>query len=181
MEVPEHGDLASTLYDAGFDFSPDLLAVLPDGFVIDLSSSAADWWRCAALALNRGRLVTIDYGYTAEEFLRPDRREGTLRAYSMHHVSSDVLANPGERDITAHVNFSQLRMTGERAGLSSEEILSQAQFLTRIAECEWQQRPPSPAEIRQFQSLTHPEHLGRAFRVLVQSRRIAPPFPAELI
>jgi SAM-dependent MidA family methyltransferase len=173
LEVPVCGDLVSALHDAGFDFSPDLLAVLPDGFVIDLSFTAADWWRRAALALNRGRLVTIDYGYTAEEFLRPDRREGTLRAYSRHHVSSDVFTNPGERDITAHVNFSQLRMVGERAGLSSEEVLSQAQFLTRIAECEWQRQPPSPAEIRQFQSLTHPEHLGRAFRVLVQSRRIA--------
>jgi hypothetical protein len=28
----------------------------------------------------------------------------------------------------------------------------------------------TPAQIRQFQTLTHPEHLGRAFKVLVQAR-----------
>lgn len=174
LEIQERGDHASALSEAGFEFSNELLAVLPDGFSIDLSPAAAEWWCHAALALRRGRLVTIDYGYTAEEFLRPDLKEGTLRAYSKHLASSDVLTDPGERDITAHVNFSQLRIVGERVGLSSEPILSQAQFLTCIVARERQQLPLSSTEIRQFQSLTHPEHLGRAFRVLIQSRGVMP-------
>ena len=168
-------DWERELLDAGFEFSPELLAALPEGFIIDFCPSAGEWWRRAAGALNSGRLMTIDYGLAAEQLLAPQRSGGTLRAYSRHHVGSDVLTNPGEQDITAHLNFTQLRIAGEKAGLSSEEIITQARFLTRVATREWQGKLPTPSELRQFQSLTHPEHLGRAFRVLVQSRQAAPP------
>ena len=164
-------DWEQELRDAGFEFSRELLALLPEGFVIDFCPSAGDWWRRAASTLKSGRLLTLDYGFTAEQLLAPERSNGTLRAYSRHHAISDVLANPGEQDITAHVNFTHLRIVGERAGLSSEKIVTQAQFLTRVATHEWQRNPPTPAELRQFQSLTHPEHLGRAFQVLVQFRK----------
>src|SRR5206468_3953106 len=102
----------------------------------------------------------------------------------------------GEQDVTAHVNFGAIQNAGEGAGLRTDALLSQAQFLTPLI------RDPSPlptgereffaaeevsdglggkglmksvgewtpARIRQFQTLTHPEHLGRAFRVLIQSR-----------
>jgi SAM-dependent MidA family methyltransferase len=96
-----------------------------------------------------------------------------LRAYSRHRVSDDVLANPGEQDLTAHVNFSAIQRAGEDCGLKTEFFGSQAKFLTEILAAadrtkslgEW-----SAKKTRQFQTLTHPEHLGRAFRVLVQSR-----------
>jgi len=72
------------------------------------------------------------------------------------------------------VNFTSLQRAGERAGLLTERLLAQAEFLTRIAEKAW--ADPSrfgewpPQMKRQFQTLIHPEHLGRAFRVLIQSR-----------
>jgi SAM-dependent MidA family methyltransferase len=99
---------------------------------------------------------------------------GTLRAYHRHHVTTDLLANPGEQDLTAHVNFSAIQAAGESAGLQTESFCTQPQFLTRIVEKIFKQ-PPSfgewgPKQTRQLQSLTHPEHLGRAFRVLIQSR-----------
>jgi SAM-dependent MidA family methyltransferase len=57
--------------------------------------------------------------------------------------------------------------------LKTETFCPQAQFLARILEKtskaenfgEW-----GAKQTRQFQTLTHPEHLGRAFRVLIQSR-----------
>ena len=57
--------------------------------------------------------MTLDYGLTAAEWISPDRTRGTLRAYFRHHVSDDVLANVGEQDLTAHVNFSCLQTAGE--------------------------------------------------------------------
>jgi SAM-dependent MidA family methyltransferase len=174
METPAR-DWEGELRRAGFEFSSALLAVLPEGFVVDFCPSAGDWWRRAARALSIGKLVTFDYGFTAEQGLAPERIGGTLRAYSRHHASGDVLADPGEQDVTAHVNFTQLRIAGEETGLVNEEFVSQAQFLTRVAGREWQDTPPTPTEVRQFQSLTHPEHLGRVFRVLVQSRGVASP------
>ncbi|MGA2863128.1 MAG: SAM-dependent methyltransferase [Verrucomicrobiota bacterium] len=152
----------------------ELLAVLPDGFTLEVGLAAEGWWRQAANVLAQGRLLTIDYGLTAEQFLAPERREGTLRAYSRHRQSRAVLAHPGNQDITAHVNFSALRAAGESAGLETEAFLSQEDFLTRIAARIWQGEVGfgewTPARTRQFRTLTHPQHLGRPFRVLVQRR-----------
>ena len=153
---------------------PGLLAVLPDGYTIETCPAAESWWREAAGILAHGKLMTVDYGLTADELFSPGRAHGTLRAYFRHHVNDELLANVGEQDLTAHVNFSALQKIGEDAGLKTESLSTQSQFLTRIAEKifknpksfgEW-----SAGQNRQFQTLTHPEHLGRAFRVLVQSR-----------
>lgn len=164
-------DWSLELAAAGFDIPPDLAAVLPDGFILEFSPEAGQWWRDAGQVLRQGRLVTADYGLLAEQFLVPERRMGTLRSYRRHVMGNDLLAVPGEQDLTAHVNFSQLIRAGERAGLRTETLTSQSEFLANLAQRMWSNAsPPSPAQIRQFQTLTHPEHLGRAFRVLVQSR-----------
>lgn len=151
---------------------PDaLLDVLPDGYVMEMGHAATNWWREAATALISGRLLAVDYGGALEELLSPARNTGTLRAYSGHRVGTEVLANPGEQDITAHVNFSEIIQAGEMAGLKTETFTTQSQFLTEIAR-EWWKGHDSlpPQKVRQFQTLTHPEHLGRPFKVLVQSR-----------
>jgi len=155
----------------------ELLEVLPDEFTTEICPAAEKWWRDAAAILQRGRMLTIDYGLAAEEFFSPERAGGTLRAYHQHRVLGDVLANPGEQDITAHVNFTAIQASGEAAGLRTEAFVSQEKFLTHILERagndekafgEW-----TPERTRQFQTLTHPEHLGRSFRVLIQSRGMA--------
>lgn len=146
---------------------------LPDGFTLEISPAAENWWREAAGALESGKLLTIDYGLTAAELLSPERTRGTLRAYRQHQPVSDVLADPGEQDLTAHVNFSAIQEAGESAGLKTEALLTQTQFLTNIAARIWNTGAQfgewTPKHTRQFQTLTHPEHLGRAFRVLVQA------------
>lgn len=151
-----------------------LLDVLPDGFTIELCPAAEQWWRTAAMVLGCGKLVAVDYGLKAEEFFMPERSEGTLRAYHRHRASNDVLACPGDQDITAHVNFTAIRAAGESAGLRTDAFQTQAQFLTSIAARTWADEAPfgkwTSERTRQFQTLVHPAHLGRAFRVLVQER-----------
>ena len=167
--------LAETFPVSRFAFHapPELLAVLPDGFTTEVCPAAENWWREAAALLEHGKLLTLDYGFTAEEFFAPQRANGTLRAYRQHHLGDDILANAGDQDITAHVNFTALQQAGEKLGLSTEVNLSQAQFLTAIAQRTWRDgsdfAPWTKELTRQFQTLTHPEHLGRAFRVLVQA------------
>jgi SAM-dependent MidA family methyltransferase len=179
---------------SAFSLQPSALeAVLPDGYTIETSPAAENWWREAAGVLARGKLLAIDYGFTVDEMFSPARTRGSLRAYFQHHVADDILANPGDQDITAHVNFSAIQKAGEGAGLTTESFLTQSQFLTRILEkaakdksfgelvaskrLAASQRSEDGSEdgwsakqTRQFQTLTHPEHLGRAFHVLVQSR-----------
>ena len=151
----------------------ELESVLPDDYTIETRPAAENWWREAAGVLGRGKLMAIDYGLTADEIFLPGRTRGTLRAYFRHHASDDLLANVGEQDLTAHVNFSAIQAVGESAGLKTESFQTQSQFLTRILERAAKDNSLdgwTSAQSRQFQTLTHPEHLGRAFRVLVQSR-----------
>lgn len=159
---------------AGFEISSELLDVLPDGFTIEVNPAAAHWWEQASRMLQQGFLLTLDYGLTNDQFLRAERLEGTIRAYHKHHLHSNVLDLPGEQDITSHINFSMLRALGEREGLTTCGLFTQAQFLTGIFKAtidkpgsfgEW-----TTSRVRQFQTLTHPEHLGRNFKVLVQCR-----------
>jgi len=153
--------------------NPELESVLPDGYTVEISPAAENWWREAASVLKSGKLMTIDYGFTADEMFSPSRTNGTLRAYSRHHASDNILANAGEQDLTAHVNFSAIQKVGENAGLITGQFCGQTKFLTEILARAAKNNSFGgwdDSDTRQFQTLTHPEHLGRAFRVLVQSR-----------
>jgi SAM-dependent MidA family methyltransferase len=160
--VPDHGSA--------------LLEVLPDGFTVELCPAAEEWWSEAANVISGSdKLVAIDYGRTATELFMPERKQGTLRAYRRHQLSPDVLADPGGQDITADVNFTALEQAGKRAGLTTEVFTSQESFLTEIAGRIWKGEDVfgewTSERTREFQTLTHPEHLGRAFKFLVQSRK----------
>jgi len=150
-----------------------LLSVLPNGFIFERSYEAEVWWQDAARSLEFGKFMTVDYGMTTEELFSPERKGGTLRGYHRHHATSNLLAHPGEQDLTAHVNFGALIALGEANGLKTERFETQEQFLTKIAMQFWKGEAGdqlSSSRARQFQTLTHPEHLGRSFRVLVQSQ-----------
>jgi SAM-dependent MidA family methyltransferase len=151
----------------------ELEPVLPDHYVVEASPAAANWWREAAGNFAQGRLLAIDYGYSAEEMISPARTSGTLRAYRQHQVTHDLLADPGGQDLTAHVNFTAIQQAGEGAGWLTEALCPQPQFLTRILQQAVAKKcftQLNSKRVRQFHTLTHPEHLGRAFRVLVQGR-----------
>jgi len=85
-----------------------------------------------------------------------------------------LLSCPGEQDLTAHVNLTALQEAGESAGLNTEGVFAQGEFLTRSAQTMWRDKSGlaewTPARTRQFQTLTHPEHLWRQFKLLIQTR-----------
>lgn len=151
----------------------ELCAVLPTAYTVECSPGAEGWWRRAAGQLVRGALVTFDYGYEEGDRFRPGRMNGTLRGYRGHRLVEDVLADPGEVDLTAHVDFDRMRVIGEASGLRTFEYGTQGRVMTRwVAEMlsgglgfEW-----TPVRLRQFQTLVHPQHLGQSFRVLAQAR-----------
>ena len=174
-KIPRPADfLANELSQAGLELPAQVMTALPHEFILEICPAAAVWWGQAALRLKQGKLLTIDYGFPASRFLIPERTGGTLRAYHGHRSSANLLAQVGEQDLTAHVNFTQLMRAGESAGLITDGLFSQERFLTKIAAQAW----PKPGEfgtltsarLRQFQTLTHPEQLGQRFSVLLQKR-----------
>jgi SAM-dependent MidA family methyltransferase len=153
---------------------PELGQVLPHGFTIEVSPAAVRWWREAASCLMHGWLMTFDYGARVESLIQPERTRGSLRGYSHHHISSNILRNPGEQDITANVNFSHIISAGEAAGFVTEGFGQQGQYLKQLLE----KADAAPSEFplwtasrfRQLTSLIHPEHLGFSFKALIQAK-----------
>ena len=176
LPLPDPGESNASFLKHVPEVPGELAEILPDDFTIEVSPAAVAWWSQAAKSLGQGKLLTLDYGHEAGNSLRPERPAGTLRAYRDHQMCSDLLADPGQQDITAHVDFSAVRLAGEVAGLQTDAFISQELFLTRIARQTWL---PHGREVfgdwtvgrtRQFQTLVHPNFLGRTFRVLLQSR-----------
>ncbi|MBI3666835.1 MAG: SAM-dependent methyltransferase [Acidobacteria bacterium] len=107
------------------------------GQVIEVNLEALDWLERIARSLVRGLVLTIDYGYTAGEIAGGRRfSDGSLMSYSRHTASEDVLRDPGERDITAHVNFTALAEHGASLGLEPSPLQTQTQFLLSIGQAD---------------------------------------------
>lgn len=106
-----------------------------EGQKLELSLAAADWMRRFAEVLKRGYVLSFDYGYRAREISGGLRfPSGTLMTYRKHIAHEDVFRKPGERDITAHVNFDLLREAGCDAGLREVRFCTQGQYLMELGE-----------------------------------------------
>ncbi len=133
--------------------------------------------------MKRGFVLTIDYGYLAEELYAPHRREGTLLCYYRHRTSEDPYERLGEQDITSHVNFTGLIRKGEEVGLRLTGLVPQYQFLIGLGilqEMESLVEELSEIEgLRLRLSLKHliePETgMGEVFKVLIQHKGIDQP------
>ncbi|QTN33415.1 SAM-dependent methyltransferase [Akkermansiaceae bacterium] len=81
----------------------------PDGQRVEIHDSYRLWLESWLPGWKRGKMLTIDYGTTAET-LYHRRPGGSLRAYFLHQRScgAEIYQNPGLRDITADVNFTDL-------------------------------------------------------------------------
>ncbi len=103
-----------------------------DGWRCEICLAAPLWMREVAETIERGFVLTLDYGDTARRLYRPERRHGTLAVYTRHRHGEQPLAHPGAQDLTAHVNFSALATAGRESGLRLAGFTTQAAFLTRL-------------------------------------------------
>ncbi|MBY0122400.1 class I SAM-dependent methyltransferase [Bacillus sp. S/N-304-OC-R1] len=79
--------------------------------------------------LSNGLVLTVDYGYTNEEWQELGRNDGSLRGYYQHQQINDVLLYPGEMDITSHIHFDSLIRIGNNHGLAFQQKWRQDEFL----------------------------------------------------
>ncbi|WP_445176482.1 class I SAM-dependent methyltransferase [Microcoleus sp.] len=113
--------------------SIDLSAsVYGDGYRSEVNLAALDWMSTVAQKLQRGYLLTIDYGHPAHRYYNPRRREGTLQCYYLHRYHNNPYINVGRQDLTAHVNFTALERQGELCGLDVVGFTQQALFLMAL-------------------------------------------------
>lgn len=139
---------------------------------------ACDWITEVGRRIERGFVLTIDYGHRAGELFDERHMLGTLLAYKGHRVNEDFYASPGEQDLTAHVNFTALETWGQRSGLETEEFTSQTAFLLALGQPnEFEDLyDPGQAEAEQvrarlqLKTLIYPEGMGERFQVLLQRK-----------
>jgi SAM-dependent MidA family methyltransferase len=156
---------------------------LADGQQAEVCFEACDWVECAGRALQRGFVLTIDYGHEAGLLYGEHHNRGTLLAYRDHTVTENILDAPGEQDLTAHVNFTVLGLWGRRAGLARTGLVTQSQFLVALGRGNEfaDLYEPGQTEMEKLRArlllknLIHPEGLGEKFQVLIQHKGIAAP------
>ena len=146
------------------------------GYTTEVNLAMDEWVTELRACLGQGTALLIDYGMSAAEYYAPSRRDGTLQAYAKHQRSSDLLAQPGQQDLTAHVNFTSLQAQAEEVGFEIVQLTDQHHFLTHMArntllemEARCADNGPTPSDakwLRQFQQLSHPTTMGRQFKVL---------------
>lgn len=172
---------------------------LDDGQFADVSLEWEATYDEFCRAVPRGLIVTFDYGLPQSKLFRGRmRRFGTAAAYAKQRVSRDLLANPGEQDLTAHINFDDLIRTGERHGFATLFFDIQAKFLLALGAAEHELLAPlqtadggqqtvadlplaarrvPPADVLELlqqrddaKRLILPDGIGHDIRVLVQGR-----------
>jgi SAM-dependent MidA family methyltransferase len=99
------------------------------GWMVEVRPGVDGWLARAAGALERGAVVTVDYGDTAPRLFGPHHPDGTCVAYRDHRQHRNLLAVPGEQDLTAQVDFSALVAAGEALGLAHAPLCKQREFL----------------------------------------------------
>ncbi len=104
----------------------------PDRYRSEVNLAALDWLQTVADRLQRGYVLTIDYGYTSARYYSPTRSQGTLQCYYQHTHHSNPYIHLGQQDITAHVDFTALEQQGEECGLKRVGFTQQSLFLMAL-------------------------------------------------
>ena len=102
---------------------------LANGQIIEINLAIDDWMAQVAGKLDEGFVITVDYGEEAHELYDFARRpHGSLRGFLRHEFVDDVLAQPGEYDLTTTINWTQVM---KAFGFEVIEFASQDKFLLK--------------------------------------------------
>lgn len=151
------------------DSIPAFAQTARDGDIVETSPTGRLVIRTVAKRIKTGggAALVIDYGHSVSA------TGETLQA--VHgHARADVLANPGEQDLTAHVDFQALRTAALSAGVAVCGPMGQGAFLQALglsvrarqlagaARSAEQRRDVAAGADR----LVNPAHMGRLFKVM---------------
>ena len=183
----ENGTFHEVLLDPSTDELSNYLVWmdvdLAEGNRTEINLLAPSWLRAVAGLLRSGFILTIDYGYLAGDFYAPWRTTGTLMSYYQHTSGENPYIRLGEQDLTAHVNFSALRKSGEESGLQQLFYGDQCKFLLGLGfvdallQAQAREQVPHRAQALRLtlKNLILPDGgMGEIFKVLIQGKNVGP-------
>ena len=136
----------------------------------------ADWCQSVSDTLDRGFVLTIDYGFERSQYYSMARSNRLLQTYFQHVDGLNPLDKVGDQDITSHVDFTTFREMSAANGLKDVCSLSQREWLTNLHFTEIINSNRERGHISRrclslINNLVDPDGLG-AFRVEIQSKGI---------
>jgi SAM-dependent MidA family methyltransferase len=143
------------------------------GWRAEVNLAAEEWTKSAATALQRGFLVVIDYGHDERELYNGSHATGTLTSFKKHSQPADFLQEPGETDLTAHVDLTAVTRAAEHAGLDVIARLDQTYFMLGLGITELEGL--SLHQRLAMKTLLLPGGLGSTHKVLIFGKRVGKP------
>ncbi|MFA9559394.1 SAM-dependent methyltransferase [Evansella sp. AB-rgal1] len=150
--------------------------MLPNNHRMEVCLHMKKWISLIANWMTKGMIVSVDYGYSNEELLQNERREGSLRGYYKHQMIHNPLDFPGEMDLTHHIQWDAYQLLMKKNGFEEVFHSTQDQFLLKAGLFSFLQEnqnlnpfSESYKQNRAIQSLVYPGGISSTFHVSIQS------------
>lgn len=160
------------------NYFDELKIALPKGFRSEINLEAIQWIHEIAASLDKGYLLTIDYGNNSSGLYRESRKDGSMVCYNKHAVNEQPYDFIGDQDITTHVNFSALAHWGSKNGLDTAGFTTQSNFLQGLGFADYLNESSILSNnLRDHRNLAKIKYtmlvdMGTKFKVLIQSKRM---------
>ena len=163
--------------DTPTDLRPPLEVPGDHDYLTEIHPQAEGFARTLADRLAAGAIFLLDYGFPEHEYYHPQRSMGTVMCHRAHLADGDALADVGDKDITAHVNFTGLALAGQDAGLEVLGYTSQGRFLLNcglLGGLDSGSDATSLAARSMAQKLVNEHEMGELFKVIAFGARHQP-------
>ncbi|MDD2843474.1 MAG: SAM-dependent methyltransferase [Rhodoferax sp.] len=144
---------------------PPLEIAGPQDYLTEIHPQGESFVRTLGHTLSRGAVFLIDYGFPEAEYYHPQRHMGTVMCHQAHQVDDDPLARVGQKDITAHVNFTGVALAGIDAGLGVLGYCNQGRFLMNCGLLSHMEAADLPTRVM-AQKLIMEHEMGELFKVI---------------
>jgi SAM-dependent MidA family methyltransferase len=154
-----------------------------EGQQVEINLRAKEWIQKVGAMINKGLVLTIDYGHLAPELFSPERMRGTYKCMHKHQINESPYINIGGQDITCHVDYSNLIRAGDSVGLEEIKYTTQGQFLIdwgilELMESDVEMPVSSDTGEEKkraaIKTLFLPGQMGHSFKVLLQGKNLHP-------
>ncbi|WP_078379721.1 class I SAM-dependent methyltransferase [Sutcliffiella halmapala] len=152
---------------------------LKEGQRVEVPLAMEEYAKKLSGFLEKGSIITVDYGYTFAELALPEHVEGSLRGYYQHTLVTDPLQHPSEMDLTTHIHINALEAVFETEGLTpvcqkrQGDFLVEAGILTYLQE-NFDSNPFSEKSKRNraIRSLILDSGWSQSFQILIHEKNI---------
>ena len=138
-------------------------------YLCEIHTQAEAFVRSVGERLQQGAVFLIDYGFPEHEYYHPQRHMGTLMCHQAHQSDGNPLIHVGEKDITAHINFTGVALAAQEVDLHILGYSSQAHFLLNSGLLSLLENASVP-ERSMAQKLIQDHEMGELFKVMVIGR-----------